>query len=129
MSITKQSSCIRKKYSYFIGAVLQYNCFQSFCLFDFFQLHVNRDRSSWVEPVLSYEKCVLLKDHNAVTPVRLEPAAPRYRVKRSTTEPLRSLFSESTIMLHLKRIGSYSNYFSYNIEDLVAQYMYLSPRL
>ena len=31
----------------------------------------------------------LLKD-NAVTPVRLEPAAPRYRVKHSTTEPLRS---------------------------------------
>ena len=29
--------------------------------------------------------------HNAVTPVRLEPAAPRSRVKHSTTEPLRSL--------------------------------------
>ena len=26
-----------------------------------------------------------------MTPVRLEPAAPRSRVKRSTTEPLRSL--------------------------------------
>ena len=45
-----------------------------------------RDGSSWVEPV-----CVSLKDHNAVTPVRLEPAAPRSRVKHSTTEPLRSL--------------------------------------
>ena len=33
-----------------------------------FQL--NRDESSWVEPVLSYDKCVLLKDHNAVTPAR-----------------------------------------------------------
>ena len=33
----------------------------------------------------------LAKDHNAVTPVRLEPAAPRSRVKHSTTEPLRSL--------------------------------------
>ena len=31
----------------------------------------------------------LLKD-NAVTPVRLEPAAPRSRVKDSTTEPLLS---------------------------------------
>ena len=39
------------------------------CLFDLilyipstiFQL--NRDRSSWVEPVLSLDKCVLLKDH------------------------------------------------------------------
>ena len=54
-----------------------------------FQL--NREGSSWVEPVLSYDKCVLLKDHNAVTPVRLEPEAPRSRVKHSTTEPLRSL--------------------------------------
>ena len=31
----------------------------------------------------------MLKDHNAVTPVRLEPAALRSPVKRSTTEPLR----------------------------------------
>ena len=54
-----------------------------------FQLY--RDGSSWVEPVLSWDKCVLLKDHNAVRLVRLEPAAPRSRVKHSTTEPLRSL--------------------------------------
>ena len=54
-----------------------------------FQL--NRDRSSWVEPVLSSDKCVLLKDHNAVTLLRLEPAASRSQVKHSTTEPLRSL--------------------------------------
>ena len=32
----------------------------------------------------------LLKDHNSVTPVRLEPAAPRSRGKHSTTEPLLS---------------------------------------
>ena len=70
------------------------------CLFDLilyipstiFQL--NRDGSSWVEPVLSNDKCVLLKDHNAVTPVRLELAAPRSRVKHSTTEPLRTQFVE-----------------------------------
>ena len=51
------------------------------CLFDLilyvpstiFQL--KRDGSSWVIPGLSYDKCVLLKDHNAVTPVRLEPVA------------------------------------------------------
>ena len=48
----------------------------------------NKDGSSWFEPVLSWDKCVLLKDHNAV---RLEPAAPQFRVKHSTTEPLRSL--------------------------------------
>ena len=52
---------------------------------------LNRDGSSWVEPVLSWDKCVLLKDHNAVTPVRLDPVASRSRVKHSTTEPLRSL--------------------------------------
>ena len=32
-----------------------------------------------------------LKDHNAVTPMSLKPAAPRSRVKHSTTEPLCSL--------------------------------------
>ena len=31
-----------------------------------FQL--NRDGSSWVEPVLNLDKCVLLKDDKAVTP-------------------------------------------------------------
>ena len=67
------------------------------CLFDLilyfpstiFQLI--RDGSSWVEPVLSYDKCVLLKDQNTVTPVKLKPAAPLSPVKHSTTEPLRSL--------------------------------------
>ena len=48
-----------------------------------FQLY--RDGSSWVESVLSLDKCVLLKDHNAVTLVRLESAALRSRVKHSTT--------------------------------------------
>ena len=33
----------------------------------------------------------MLKDHDAVTPVRLEPVTPQSRVKTSTTEPLRSL--------------------------------------
>ena len=32
----------------------------------------------------------LVQGHNAVTPVRFEPAAPLSRVKHSTTEPLRS---------------------------------------
>ena len=30
--------------------------------------------------------------HNTVKPVRLEPVAPRSRVKHSTTEPLKSAF-------------------------------------
>ena len=34
----------------------------------------------------------MLKNHNTVTPMRLEPAAPRSRVKHSSTEPLRSNF-------------------------------------
>ena len=51
---------------------------------------LNRDGSSWVEPILSYDKCVLFKDHNAVTRVRLELAASQSRVKHSTSEPLRS---------------------------------------
>ena len=54
-----------------------------------FQL--NRDGSSWVEPEVSLNKCVLLKDHITVTPVRLEPPTPRSRVKHSTTEPMCSL--------------------------------------
>ena len=51
-----------------------------------FQLY--RGRSSWIETVLSYDKCVLLKDHNAVTPVKLVAAAHMSRVQNSTTEPL-----------------------------------------
>ena len=54
-----------------------------------FQLY--RGGSSWVEQVLSLDKCVLLKDHKAVMPVRLEPATLLSRVKHSTTEPLGSL--------------------------------------
>ena len=49
--------------------------------------HLNRDGSSWVEPVLSKDKCVLFKDHNTVMPVRLEPPASRSGVKNPTTEP------------------------------------------
>ena len=58
-----------------------------------FQL--NRDWSSWVEPVLSSDKCVSLKDHNAVTLVRLKPMAIRSQVKHSTAEPLGSFFNGS----------------------------------
>ena len=67
-----------------------------FCLFVWFDslrptiFQLYRDGSFWVEQVLSYDKCVLLKDHNAVTPVRLEPTALRSWVKHYTTEPLRS---------------------------------------
>ena len=66
-----------------------------------FQL--NRDGSSWVELGLSYDKFVLLKDHNAVMPVRLEPTALQSRVKHSTTEPPRSLSAS-------EHIGESSNF-------------------
>ena len=77
--------------------------FAMVCLFDLilyvqsttFQL--NRDGSSWVETVLSKDKRVLLKDHNVVTPVRLEPLASRSQVKHSTTEPLRSRFGAEQV--------------------------------
>ena len=45
-----------------------------------------RDRSPWVEPVLSRAKC-LAQGHNLAPPVRLEPATPQSQVKNSTTEP------------------------------------------
>ena len=50
------------------------------CLFDLILyvpstiIQLNRDG---VRQVLSWDKCVLLKDHNPVTSVRLEPAAPQ----------------------------------------------------
>ena len=67
-----------------------------------FQLH--RDGSSWVEPVLSQDKCVLLKDHNAVMPVRLDSAASRSRVKHSPTEPLHSPNYFTSLVLSSTRI-------------------------
>ena len=86
------------------------------CLFDLILYvpstiyQLNRDGSSWVKP----DKCVLLKDHNAVTPVRLEPAAPRSRVKHSATWPLHSLqlrvksffaFFFSNVFLHFYNLA------------------------
>ena len=73
-----------------------------------FQL--NRDGSSWVEPVLSKDKCVFLKDQNAVTPVRLEPSAPWSRVKHSTTEPLRFL-QMKVILLYFCSQTQYIEYY------------------
>ena len=64
-----------------------------------FQL--KKDGSSWVEPVLSYDKYVLLKDHNAVTSLRLKSATPQSRVKHSTTEPLCSLHMQCTMAVQM----------------------------
>ena len=41
----------------------------------------------------------LAQGHNAVTPVRLEPAALRSRVKHSTTEPLRSQYVKCHLLV------------------------------
>ena len=47
--------------------------------------------------IVSFSDLCLLsyfaQGHNAVTPVRLEPAVPRFRVKYSTTKPLRSHYA------------------------------------
>ena len=53
----------------------------------------------WTSTKLGY--CVLLKDHNALTPVRLKPAAPWSRVKHSTTEPEHSLLTIYLVFLSL----------------------------
>ena len=45
---------------------------------------------------------VLAQGHNTVTPVRLEPATPRSRVKHSTTEPLCSLKLQSPEIFHFR---------------------------
>ena len=84
-----------------------------FCLFDLilyvpstiFQL--NRDGSSWVEPVLSCDKCVLLKaqgpqrtDAGEAQTLGLESPAPRSRVKHSTTAlPKNSDYGASDFIL------------------------------
>ena len=43
----------------------------------------------------------LAQGHNAVGPVSLEPAAPRSRVKHSTTEPLHQQITEEDPNLKL----------------------------
>ena len=67
----------------------------------------------------------LAQGHNAVMPVRLVPAAPRSRVKHSTTEPLRSLdkvwitgcyFQLFFVFLGLKVDLVIKNYFPYFFE-------------
>ena len=80
------------------------------CLFDLilyipstvFQLY--RDRSSWLNQYLG-RNYVLVQGHNAVTPVKLGPVAPRSPVKHSTAEPLRSWFRLSCL-LKLRRLVS-----------------------
>ena len=54
--------------------------------FPFPNLHIGPRRQS----VTCLNQMRLAQGHNAMTPVRLEAAATRYRVKHSTTEPLRS---------------------------------------
>ena len=49
-----------------------------------------RDGSSWVWTSTKLGIMCLAQGHNTVTPERLEPVAPRSRVKHYTTEPRRS---------------------------------------
>ena len=52
-----------------------------------------------------------------MTPVRLEPVAPRSRVKHSTTEPLRSRF---VLVSNLFRLGL-TNIYMYSIDEYKKQ--------
>ena len=51
--------------------------------------------------------CVLLKDHNAVMLVRLEPTAPQSRFKHSTTEPLPSLHCLLLLKSHIQQLRDF----------------------
>ena len=75
-----------------------FQCSLCICLFNMiiyvpstiFQLC--RDKSSWVEPSgTKLGLMCLAQGDNTVTPVRLQPTAPRSRVKHSTTESQHSL--------------------------------------
>ena len=59
------------------------------------------------------DKCVLLKDHKAVTPVRLEPAASQSPVKHSTSEPLRSHTSDRLLIYNLMKMSQTKHVKSY----------------
>ena len=60
----------------------------------------------------------LAQGHNAVTPLRLEPAAPQSRVKHSTTKPVCSLLNG--LRLLQSKMGEV------NLQDSVAEQFELS---
>ena len=64
--------------------------FDSLCPINNLSVEQGQVFLGWTSTKLSKDKSDLLKDHNAMTPVRLEPTAPLFRVKHYTTEPLRS---------------------------------------
>ena len=82
-----------------------------FCLFDLILYvpstiyQLNRDGSSYVEPVLNLDKCALLKDPKRSDAGEARTRRPRSQVKHSTTEPLRSqsnvYLSSSVVVLLL----------------------------
>ena len=57
----------------------------------------------------------LAQGHNAVKPVRLEPAALWSRVKHSTTEPLRSLCEAFNVTLMAKLLTFSRQKYDYKI--------------
>ena len=79
----------------------------------------------------------LAQGHNAVTPVRLKPAAPHSRVKHSTTEPRRSLKvmneNETNMILvkggrHQQKVADTNKkqHGTYGVPDQLRQISYLS---
>ena len=69
--------------------LLLFVCFDSLCPIN--NLSVIKGQVFLGGTSTKLELMCLAQGHNAVTPVRLEPAALRSRVKHSTTELLRSL--------------------------------------
>ena len=81
-------------YNVWLQSVLLQLKMDLFCLFDltlYVPVNIFSVMSGWVVLGLTrtaqWYMC-FAKGHNTVTPVRLEPAAPLFRVKYSTTEPL-----------------------------------------
>ena len=71
------------------------NCFTILLDYDMFCYSVRSSTSTlYIEPVLTKQWLMCISQgHNAVTPVRLEPATFRSQNKHSTTEPMRSLLN------------------------------------
>ena len=62
----------------------------------------------------------LAQGRNAVTTMRLEPAAPRSRIKHSTTEPLRSLtlYASSKVSDESVQLPRFTDHHCYKYQKL-----------
>ena len=87
--------CAANTYEIWLTVCSDANKFLFVCLIWFFKSHQQsfsyvRTGLPGLNQTTKLGLICLAQRHNAVTPVRLEPAAPRSQVKHPTTEPLRS---------------------------------------